>query len=187
MSDSIHLVREFHERFEQAIADQPNISDAKLNELRVKLLQEELDELTEALRNGDPVATLDALTDLQYVLDGAYLALGFHAMKDAATREVHRSNMSKLGADGRPVYRTDGKVTKGPHYSPPDLEAVLAAHDRESPFDDDSRCAVCAWPLAESAKEGCVRGNCSERPRPERLYSPTRAALEWRAKFEVAK
>jgi hypothetical protein len=91
------------------------------------LLEEELRELGEALEERDPVAVLDALTDLQYVLDGAYLALGFHAYKGDALLEVHRSNMSKLGENGRPIYREDGKILKGPNYSPPDLAAVLKA------------------------------------------------------------
>jgi predicted HAD superfamily Cof-like phosphohydrolase len=80
-----------------------------------------LDELTEALKAKDPVGALDALTDLQYVLDGTYLSLGLASLKGKAFDEVHRSNMSKLGADGKPIYREDGKVLKGPDYSPPDL------------------------------------------------------------------
>jgi predicted HAD superfamily Cof-like phosphohydrolase len=122
---SIELVREFHEVFGQAIAPGPSIGDGQLNDLRVALLDEELDELAVALQHGDPVATLDALTDLQYVLDGAYLSLGFHAVKDAALAEVHRSNMSKLDSNGGPIYREDGKILKGENYSPPDLARVL--------------------------------------------------------------
>lgn len=122
---SIDLVREFHERFGQAIADAPHLDDRDLSALRVSLLAEELEELRVALSNRDPVAVLDALTDLQYVLDGAYLSLGFHRYKDSALAEVHRSNMSKLGADGKPALRADGKILKGPSYSPPDLVAVL--------------------------------------------------------------
>lgn len=123
---SINLVREFHETYSQSIADAPNVCDSGLNDLRVSLLGEELDELATALASHDTVATLDALTDLQYVLDGAYLSLGFHHVKEVALLEVHRSNMSKLGDDGRPIYREDGKIMKGPNYSPPDLRAVLA-------------------------------------------------------------
>lgn len=123
---SMAMVREFHERFGQPVCSDPNIDHDDLNELRVKLLDEELDELRTALSAGDAVAVLDALTDLQYVLDGAYLSLGFHRYKDAALREVHRSNMTKLGADGKPVVRADGKITKGPSYEPPDLARVLS-------------------------------------------------------------
>lgn len=90
------------------------------------LLREEVDELEEALNKRDTVGVLDALTDIQYVLDGAYLNLGFKDFKVKALLEVHRSNMSKLGVDGKPIYREDGKVLKGPHYSPPDLRGILS-------------------------------------------------------------
>jgi hypothetical protein len=134
---SIDLVREFHERFGQIVASDANINDRGLNELRIKLLAEELEELAEALGfkldvQWHPVdvppcavGTLDALTDLQYVLDGAFLSLGFAHVKDAAVAEVHRSNLTKLGDDGKPVYRADGKIGKPPGWSPPDLRRVL--------------------------------------------------------------
>lgn len=115
------MVREFHRVFGQSIASTPHVNDAHINRLRIALLREELDELEAALDAGDPLETLDALTDIQYVLDGSYLSLGFAGVKDAALAEVHRSNMSKLGDDGLPVYLPNGKVTKGPRYSPPDL------------------------------------------------------------------
>lgn len=134
MSASIDLVREFHAAFGQADAGSPRIDNEKTNDLRISLLDEELDELAVALCARDPVAVLDALTDLQYVLDGAYLQLGFADVKDAALAEVHRSNMSKLGADGKPVHRADGKILKGPNYSPPDLKTVLAKRDRIARF-----------------------------------------------------
>lgn len=124
---SISLVREFYERFGQVVNGEPHVDDDGLNTLRIALLEEELTELSIALDARDPVATLDALTDLQYVLDGAYLSLGFASYKDAALAEVHRSNMSKLSADGKPVLREDGKILKGPHYSPPDLASVLSS------------------------------------------------------------
>lgn len=126
---SLDLVREFHLLYGQPVSDEPMIADSALNELRLDLLYEELDELRDALDDGDAVATLDALTDLQYVLDGAYLSLGFHRVKDAALAEVQRSNLSKLGADGKPVLRADGKVLKGPGFSPPDLAKVLRGID----------------------------------------------------------
>ncbi len=122
---SLDLVREFHEVYEQPIHDKPNILDEDLNEFRLDLLYEELNELRDALFARDTVATLDALTDLQYVLDGAYLSLGFYRMKAAALAEVQRSNMSKLGEDGKPIKRADGKVLKGPNYSEPDFAKVI--------------------------------------------------------------
>lgn len=121
---SLDMVEEFHRTYGQLISKRPTIWDPQLNELRLALLHEELAELAVALYSRDRVGVLDALTDLQYVLDGAYLSLGFADMKQAALIEVHRSNMSKLGADGQPILRHDGKVLKGPNYSEPDLEGV---------------------------------------------------------------
>lgn len=123
------MVAEFHRVFGQAVSNEPNINDDHLNELRIGLLDEELNELVVALAGRDPVATLDALTDLQYVLDGTYLALGFADVKDEAFRVVHASNMAKLGPDGRPVLRDDGKILKPPGWTPPDLGLVLAPID----------------------------------------------------------
>lgn len=125
MTDTLNCVRKFHEIYGLTIKDAPDISDEKVNALRINLLQEELDEMKDALAQGDIVGVLDALTDLQYVLDGAYLSFGLHDVKNAAFDEVQRANMSKLGADGKPVVReSDGKILKGPNYSPPDLKTV---------------------------------------------------------------
>jgi predicted HAD superfamily Cof-like phosphohydrolase len=124
--DTLEGVRIFHETYGLPVKDRPDLSDAKTNQLRINLLQEELDELKEALAAGDAVGALDALTDLQYVLDGAYLSLGLHEVKYTAFAEVQRSNMSKLGENGRPIRRPeDGKILKGPNFTPPDLQAVV--------------------------------------------------------------
>lgn len=123
--DTIEQTREFHLAFGVKVADKIDISDRALNALRVRLLQEELDELEEALATDNVVEVLDALSDLQYFLDGTYLSLGFHPLKKAAFDEVHRSNMSKLGEDGKPIYREDGKVCKGPNYFPPNLSLII--------------------------------------------------------------
>jgi len=126
MTDTLKCVQEFHESFDLPVKVQPDISDAKTNLLRINLLAEELDELKQALEQGNVVEVLDALTDLQYVLDGAYLSFGLHDVKHAAFSEVHRSNMSKLGADGKPIRRPeDGKVMKGPDYFKPDLSQFI--------------------------------------------------------------
>lgn len=125
MTDTLASVREFHEIYGAPVKERPDISDGNLNELRLRLLQEELDELRDALAAGDIVEVLDALTDLQYVLDGAYLSFGLHQIKDAAFDEVHRANMSKLGEDGKPILREgDNKVLKGPNYRPPNLKSL---------------------------------------------------------------
>ncbi|PCI98885.1 MAG: hypothetical protein COB14_07245 [Alphaproteobacteria bacterium] len=119
---TLDQVQEFHETYGLPVLDAPHISDEKTNDLRINLLAEELDELKEALEQGDMVETLDALIDLQYVLDGAFLSLGMAHLKTPAFDEVHRSNMSKLGADGKPIRReSDGKVLKGPDYFKPDM------------------------------------------------------------------
>ena len=119
---TIDQVKEFHETYGLPVKSSPDITDAKTNALRINLLQEELDELKEALADNDVVETLDALIDLQYVLDGAFLSFGLQDKKDIAFAEVHASNMSKLGVDGKPIRReSDGKVLKGPDYFKPDL------------------------------------------------------------------
>lgn len=124
--DTLACVKEFHDTYGLPVKAAPDLSDKRTNDLRINLLQEELDELKEALATGNEKEVLDALTDLQYVLDGAYLSLGYHLLKDIAFAEVQRSNMSKLGLDGKPVVRPeDGKILKGPNYSPPDLAQVL--------------------------------------------------------------
>ncbi|MCC6597358.1 MAG: nucleoside triphosphate pyrophosphohydrolase family protein [Alphaproteobacteria bacterium] len=128
---TLEQVQEFHETYGLPVESTPKINDAKTNALRINLLAEELDELKEALEQGDIVEVLDALTDLQYVLDGAYLSFGLHAVKQTAFNEVHRSNMSKLGADGKPIRRPeDGKVLKGPDYFEPDLGQFIEQKEK---------------------------------------------------------
>lgn len=123
--DTLGKVKLFHDACGVFTPESPHLSDAKLNELRYALLAEELEELKEGMDSQDPVAVLDALIDLQYVLDGAFLALGFSDYKNLAFDEVQRSNMSKLGEDGQPILREDGKVLKGPNYFAPDLYSVI--------------------------------------------------------------
>ncbi|MCB1562307.1 MAG: phosphoribosyl-ATP diphosphatase [Alphaproteobacteria bacterium] len=128
---TLEQVQEFHETYGLPVESAPNIADEKTNALRINLLAEELEELQEALKAGDIVEVLDALTDLQYVLDGAYLSFGLHSVKTAAFDEVHASNMSKLGEDGKPIRReSDGKVLKGPNYWTPDLSKFIDEKDQ---------------------------------------------------------
>lgn len=123
---TLDQVQEFHETYGLPVKNSPTISDEKTNALRINLLAEELEELKEALEQGDLVETLDALIDLQYVLDGAFLSFGMQSLKTPAFDEVHRSNMSKLGADGKPIVRPeDGKILKGPDYFKPDIKQFL--------------------------------------------------------------
>lgn len=123
---TLEKVREFHETYGLPVLNKTDISDVRTNALRINLLAEELDELKAALADGDLVETLDALIDLQYVLDGAFLSFGLQDVKEIAFDEVHRSNMSKLGADGKPVVReSDGKILKGPDYFKPDMSQFV--------------------------------------------------------------
>ena len=127
MEDAIRKVQKFHEAFGVAIADAPTGTlPGELRALRIKLLEEELEEYKLASAAGDIVAVADALTDLAYVLFGTYVTHGLQDSADALFDEVHRSNMSKLDQDGRPIYREDGKVLKSAQFSEPDLGAILA-------------------------------------------------------------
>lgn len=121
-------VGEFHRSFALPVRTAPTarIGPDQL-QLRMRLIEEEVAELREATETGDLVGVADALADIVYVAYGTAHVHGIDL--DAVLEEVHRSNMTKLGADGRPLRRADGKVLKGPHYSPPDLISVLGVRD----------------------------------------------------------
>ena len=112
------------ESMDQEVRIRPSFPEEEIQNLRKDLIEEELDELTYALANKNMVEIADALTDLLYVVYGAGHAFGIDL--DDCFAEVHRSNMSKLGPDFRPIKREDGKVMKPATYSPPDLKTVLA-------------------------------------------------------------
>ena len=97
--------------------------DTNLAALRLDLIEEEVQELRDGLGKKSMLEIADALTDILYVVYGAGHSFGIDL--DECFNEVHRSNMTKLGADGRPMYREDGKVMKGPHYSEPDLTQFI--------------------------------------------------------------
>lgn len=118
-----HKVKKFMEAFGQEVKEKPEIPDAETVNLRIELIAEELEELWDACEKKDLVEIADALTDILYVTYGAGHAFGINL--DSCFREVQRSNMSKLGEDGKPIYREDGKVMKGPNYSEPNLKKVL--------------------------------------------------------------
>lgn len=120
---NFELVGDFMEAMSQEVLHEPTIPEFNTVELRLDLIREEYEELEEAVDNHDLVAIADALTDLLYVIYGAGHSFGIDL--DACFDEVHRSNMSKLGEDGRPIKREDGKVMKGPNYFPPDLESII--------------------------------------------------------------
>ena len=123
-SDTLSIVREWHEAFDVPVENVPTIPEQRA-QMRLDILEEEVAELRAAVEAGDLVEALDALCDIQYVLDGTFLEFGLHQLKQDAMAEVHSSNMSKLGADGRPVLRDDGKVLKGPGLRQPDLASIL--------------------------------------------------------------
>ena len=122
---NFELVGDFMEAFGQDVQLEPTWPDFNTRELRLELIAEELDELSDAVADRDMIQIADALTDLLYVVYGAGHAFGLDL--DECFQEVHASNMSKLGENGRPIYREDGKVMKGPGYFEPDLEGILGA------------------------------------------------------------
>ncbi len=117
------MVREFMNAFGQEVKTSPENPDINTQALRYDLIKEELQELWDAQGQRDLIGIADALTDLLYVVYGAGHAYGIDL--DKCFEEVQRSNMSKLGADGKPIYREDGKVLKGPNFFQPNLEAIL--------------------------------------------------------------
>ena len=122
-SSNFDKVRDFMKTFGQEVKTSPELPDDETSKLRLELIAEELGELEEAIANKDLVEIADALTDILYVTYGAGHAFGLDL--DACFREVQRSNMSKLGEDGKPIYREDGKVLKGPNYFKPDIAKIL--------------------------------------------------------------
>ena len=118
--NTIEWVAEFHKKFNRPINTKITINDIHLNVLRLRLLREEINELELALQSQNTIEVLDALTDLQYILDGTYLSFGLQNCKDMAFLEVHQSNMTK---DGK--IRDDGKVLKGPSFIPPNLKPII--------------------------------------------------------------
>ena len=117
-------VMEFHRAFGVKTPDSPEFPDEKIQALRVSLIEEELNELKEAIDAKDLVGVADALTDLYYVVVGAADCFGIDI--DACFREVHESNMPKLGEDGKPILREDGKILKGPNYFKPNLKKFIS-------------------------------------------------------------
>ena len=113
----------FMKTFGQDVKTKPSFSTDKINKLRIDLIKEELNELTEAMNNKDLLAVADALTDILYVTYGAGHAFGINL--DKCFDEVQKSNMSKLDKDGKPIYNEHGKVMKGPKYFKPNLSKFL--------------------------------------------------------------
>ncbi len=126
MKNKIDAVADFHRAFGLGISHKPqaNLGEETIR-LRFNLMDEENREYLEAARSGDLVEVADALGDMLYILCGTILEHGMQYKIEEVFEEIQRSNMSKLGGDGKPIYREDGKVLKGPNYFKPDIQGVL--------------------------------------------------------------
>ena len=126
MKDKIAAVKEFHTAFGIGYKNEPiaDLGEAK-NTLRFNLMKEENEEYLEAAQNNDLVEVADALGDMLYILCGTIIEHGMQHKIEEVFAEIQRSNMSKLGEDGKPIYREDGKVLKGPNYFKPNIKEIL--------------------------------------------------------------
>jgi predicted HAD superfamily Cof-like phosphohydrolase len=124
MTEAQRMVEEFHRRFDIVVADRPCIPDEATRALRVRLIQEEFEEFQRAMAQSDLQGMAKELADLLYVVYGSAVSCGIDM--EPVFREVHRSNMSKVGGHKR----ADGKWVKPPTYSPADLQAILAGQQR---------------------------------------------------------
>lgn len=120
---NFNKVKAFMNTYGQDVNEKASFPKDTIVQLRVDLIEEELNELKEAIKNNDLVEVADALTDILYVTYGAGHSFGVDL--DKCFDEVQRSNMSKLGEDGNPIYNESGKVMKGPNYSAPDLKKII--------------------------------------------------------------
>ena len=120
---NFNKVKTFMNTYGQEVKDKASFPENKILQLRIDLIEEELNELKEAVKNNDIVEVADALTDILYVTYGAGHSFGVDL--DKCFDEVQRSNMSKLGVDGKPIYNESGKVMKGPNYFKPNLSKFI--------------------------------------------------------------
>lgn len=126
MKKKIHAVQEFHTTFGLGVKNKPtaNLGAAK-NSLRYELMKEENQEYLEAANNGDMIEVADALGDMLYILCGTIIEHGMQYKIEEVFEEIQKSNMSKLNIDGKPIFREDGKVLKGPNYFKPNIKKIL--------------------------------------------------------------
>ena len=120
---NFNKVKTFMNTYGQEVKEKASFPENKIVQLRIDLIEEELNELKEAVKNNDIVEVADALTDILYVTYGAGHSFGVDL--DKCFDEVQQSNMSKLGDDGKPIYNESGKVMKGPDYFAPDLKKII--------------------------------------------------------------
>ena len=126
MKRQLEAVAEFHTSFGLGVSDimKADLGESK-NQLRFNLMKEENEEYLEAVQNNDLTEIADALGDMLYILCGTILEHGLQHKIEEVFEEIQRSNMSKLGQDGKPIYREDGKVMKGPNYFKPNIKEIL--------------------------------------------------------------
>ncbi len=126
MKKQIDAVKQFHEAFQIGYKQEPTVYlGEQKNILRYNLMKEENEEYLEAAMNNNLVEVADALGDMLYILCGTIIEHGLQHKIEEVFDEIQRSNMSKLDKDGKPIYREDGKVLKGPNYFKPDFKAIL--------------------------------------------------------------
>ena len=126
MQKQLNAVKLFHETFGLGVSTEMKADLGMLkNELRFNLMKEENEEYLEAVQNNDLVEIADALGDMLYILCGTIVEHGLQHKIEAVFDEIQRSNMSKLDADGKPIYREDGKVLKGSNYFKPNFTEIL--------------------------------------------------------------
>ncbi|MGB0981939.1 MAG: hypothetical protein ACPGUH_07555 [Winogradskyella sp.] len=126
MQDKINAVKAFHTAFKIGHRETPKANlGLEKNTLRFNLMQEENEEYLEAANANDLVEVADALGDMLYILCGTIIEHGLQHKIEDVFKEIQRSNMSKLGDNGEPIYRADGKVLKGPHYFQPNIKDIL--------------------------------------------------------------
>lgn len=125
MNRQIEQVKRFHQAFGHPVRQKPTHLSEERIEMRIDILREEISELEEAMLEQNIVNVADAIIDSIYILIGHALEFGIAHRLEECFDEVQRSNMSKLGEDGLPIYREDGKIMKGPKYSPPALAEII--------------------------------------------------------------
>jgi len=138
MKKQLEQLLEFQRAYNSTRNFKPTLISEDDYVLRYKLGKEELIEYFDACKDGDLIEVADALADQLYILLGTMISHGMQDVIEDIFDEVHRSNMSKLGSDGKPLYREDGKVLKGPNYSPPNVSKYLSDNGQlEIPFDEE--------------------------------------------------
>lgn len=137
MKKQLQQLWDFQEAYNSTRNIKPTLLDPSESMLRYELGKEELIEYLEACNNDDLVEITDALADQLYILLGTMVAHGMQDIIEDVFDEVHRSNMSKLGEDGKPIYREDGKILKGPNFTPPNIEQFLTVNNQLTlPFNE---------------------------------------------------